>query len=61
MPNFLAFSRAPSQAFLENSRSDQASETVAGFGFCAAATSKTPSVKAGLVLGPDGSIEKYFG
>src|SRR5262245_10845333 len=40
MPCFLAFSRAPSQAFLENSWSAAISAAVNGFGFCAAATSK---------------------
>src|ERR1043166_6962535 len=61
MLNFLAFSRAPSQALLENSASSTTSATVVGFGFCCAATWKTPSVKDGLVCGPVGSTEKYFG
>ena len=61
MPCFLAFSRAPSQAFLENSWSAATSATVNGFGFCAAATSKKPSVKDGFGMGPVGIIAKNFG
>ena len=36
------------------------SATVSGFGFCAAATWKKPSVKDGLVFGPVGIIAKNF-
>ena len=57
----MAFSRAPSQALRENSASSAASATVVGFGFCFAATWKKPSVNEGLVFGPVGSTEKYFG
>src|ERR1039457_3681241 len=60
-PNVLAFSRAPSQALRENSASSEASATVLGFGFCCIATWNTPSVNEGLVFGPVGSTEKYFG
>ena len=34
---------------------------LSGFGFCAAATSKKPSVKDGFVFCPVGIIAKYFG
>ena len=61
MPAFLALSLAPSQAFLENSWSAAIIATVWGLGFCAAATSKKPAVKAGLVSGPEGIIAKNFG
>src|SRR2546427_8366119 len=58
---FLALSRAPSQALRENSWSAAISATVCGFGDCAAATSKKPVVKEGLVSGPVGIIAKNFG
>ncbi len=61
MPKVLAFSRAPSQALLENSASSAASATVVGLGFCCNAIWKKPSVNDGLVFGPVGSTEKYFG
>src|SRR5215470_10640275 len=60
-PYLLEFSRAPSQALRENSASSAASATVVGFGFCALAIWKNPSVKAAFGLGPAGSTEKYFG
>ena len=60
-PYFLALSRAPSQALRENSASSAASATVVGFGFCAAAIWKKPSVKDCFGVGPVGSTEKYFG
>src|SRR5581483_5492851 len=49
------------QALRENSASSAASATVVGFGFCATATWKKPSVKDSLGVGPVGSTEKYFG
>src|SRR5262245_43077409 len=60
-PYLCMFSRAPSAALRENSASSAAMATVCGFGFCAAATSKKPSVNDFFGVGPDGSIEKYFG
>ena len=57
----MAFSRAPSQALRENSASSAASEIVVGFGFCAAAVWKKPSVNDAFGVGPLGSTEKYCG
>ena len=60
-PCFAALVRAPSQALLANSASAATSATVVGFGFCAAAVSKKPSVNEGFGSGPDGIMAKNFG
>ena len=60
MPCALAFSRAPSEALRENSGSLEASATVCGLGFCAAAALKKPSLKDSVGVGPVGTVEKYF-
>src|SRR4029079_3376609 len=58
---FFGVSRAPCAALCENSRSAATMATDCGFGFCAAAAWKKPSVKAGFAFGPAGIIAKYFG
>ena len=50
--------RAPSEAFLENSASAATIATVFGFGFCAIAVSKKPSVKDVVGVGPVGIMAK---
>src|SRR5262245_30246454 len=61
MPCFLAFSRAPSQAFLENSWSAAISAAVNGFGFCAAATSKNDEDLALWYHGHHGRRRRHRG
>src|SRR5271155_3677555 len=61
-PYCLALARAPSAALRANSASSDAIAMVAGFGDCAAATWKKPSVNACRGVGPlVGMNEKYFG
>src|SRR5271168_3081462 len=61
-PYFFALARAPSAALRANSASSDAIAMVCGFGLCAAATWKKPSVSACLGVGPlVGMNEKYFG
>src|ERR1700733_3123039 len=61
-PYCLALALTPSAALRENSASSAAIATVFGFGFCAAATWKNPSVIVCFGFGPPvGIIEKYFG
>src|ERR1700733_2384504 len=61
-PNCLALARAPSAALRENSASSDAIAMVCGFGFCAAAPWKKPSVIVCFGLGPAvGMNEKYRG
>ena len=51
-PYCLALARAPSEALRENSASSAAMAMVCGFGFCAAATWKKPSVMVCFGFGP---------
>src|SRR5438067_13682497 len=60
-PAVLAFSRAPSEPLIANSKSAAAIAIVCGFGFCAAAMSKKPLVCVDFGFGPNGIMEKYFG
>src|ERR1700722_6831882 len=61
-PYCFALARAPSAALRENSASSAAIASVFGFGFCAAATWKNPSLIVCFGFGPPvGIYEKYRG